>query len=369
MQNISFGAIESLNDKRTITADMLDQASGIDTPNSCEILLNFHTVDDLCNQRQLGVCTACATRMACEDAFAVARAVELGYKQSFRISEYWLYLIGKVGVDGNLAEGSSALTMLKAANNTGCPKKSIEAQFPLKVDGSYADFIADFKNSYGGKIPQAVLDDAGLNKIAGYYKVTVDPVSIAKEIVKGKLVIARFTVGDNTYTDLKGHATWDKSVLSPLKAPTRIDGGHLWCICGYRELDAAQIFKIVNSWSEQWCDKGYIDFEFNTQKPYFTEAWCIGDIPAEKLEELKRYDFKNDLKLGMTHPDVKLMQKFLNENGYPVSFSGAGSKGKETEYFGTLTQAALIKFQISKSINPHIGYFGKITRGIVNAIK
>lgn len=369
MQEISFGAIASLNDKRTITSEMLDKAEAL-PPISKEILLDYDSVKDLSNQRQLGVCTGCGTRMGCEQAYAIARAVELGYRYSFRISDYWLYLIGKVTVDGNLTEGSSALTMLKAANKVGCPSQDIFNKYPLAVNGSYADFIAHFKQTYGGKIPQEVLDDAGKYKIPGYYRVNIDPISIAREINKGKLLISRFTVGDNTYTDLKGHATWDKAVLSPLKAPTRIDGGHLWCITGYKGLDENQVCKIVNSWSEEWCDKGYIDFVFKVHAhTFFTEAWAIGDIPLEILEEKKRDDFKVDLKYGMTHPDVKRLQEFLNTHGYYVATHGDGSIGKETDYFGRLTQSALIKFQISKNIHPHIGYFGKITRGIINSIK
>ena len=369
MQEFSFGAKESLNDNRTITSDMLDMAGGL-PPEQGEILLNYPTVHDLSNQRQLGVCTACATRMACEDAFAVSKAVEQGYKQSFRISEYWLYLMGKLFVDGNLNEGSSSFSMLKTANKYGCPSTSIEFAYPLKTDGSYAQFIADFNRTYGGKIPQAVLDDASMNKIPGYYKVAVDPVAIAREITKGKLVIARFVVGDNTYRDIYGNTSWSASALSPLRAPKYIDGGHLWCITGYKGLDTNQVCKIVNSWSRLWCDNGYIEFVFKTQVPnYFTEAWAVGDVPAELIEEKKKNDFKVNLKKGMTHPDVKKLQVFLNENGFTVAKTGAGSKGNETDFFGTLTQNAVIRFQIARKINPAVGYFGPITRGVVNAIK
>ena len=369
MQNISFGALASLNDKRTITADMLDKAEAL-PPLAREILLDYQTAIKLYNQQQIGECTACGTGKACEHAYAVARAVELGYKKSFRISDYWLYLIGKVTVDGNLVEGSSALTMLKAANKVGCPSQEMFDKYPLRVNGSYAEFVAHFKQTYGGRIPQEILDDAAKYRIPGYYKVEVDPISIAREINKDKLVICRFTVGNNTYTDLQGHATWNKDVLSPLKAPTRIDGGHLWCITGYKGLDENQVCRIVNSWSEEWCDNGYIDFVFKVHAPkYFTEAWAIGDIPSEILEEKKRDDFKVDLKKGMDHPDVKRLQEFLNAHGFPVASTGAGSPGKETTSFGTLTQNALIKFQLNKKIKPSIGYFGSITRGIVNGIK
>lgn len=366
---LSFGSIESIKDKRTITSDDIAMVDATLPPEEFEILLNYPRVRQLSNQRKLGICTACATRVAVEDAFAVAKAIEGGSKESIRINEYWLYLMGKTLVDGNLTEGSSALTMLKTANKYGVLSLEETADYPLNESGSYAQFISDFKKVYGGKIPQKLLDLALKRKIEGYYKVNVDPVSIAKEISKGKPVIARFVVGDNTYKDIKGNVSWNAKDLSPLRPPRQIDGGHLWCITGYKGLTEKQEGKIINSWSNFWCEDGYIRFIFETQKPYFTEAWCVGAVPKQLVEERKVNDFKVDLQLGVTHSDVKKLQVFLNNNGFTISPIGKGSKGKETDYFGKLTQLALIRFQLKYNIKPARGYFGKVTRGIVNAIK
>lgn len=43
--------------------------------------------------------------------------------------------------------------------------------------------------------------------------------------------------------------------------------------------------------------------------------------------------------------DVKTLQKYLNTHGYNVAFIGPGSLNNETEYFGPLTHAAVIRFQ------------------------
>jgi len=77
--------------------------------------------------------------------------------------------------------------------------------------------------------------------------------------------------------------------------------------------------------------------------------------------------FTTDLELNTVHPDVLLLQQFLNNNGYIVSPFGAGSIGNETNTFGPATQAALIKFQQANNISPSVGYFGSVTREVVNA--
>ncbi len=77
------------------------------------------------------------------------------------------------------------------------------------------------------------------------------------------------------------------------------------------------------------------------------------------------YRFTQDLDIGSTGEDVYQLQKYLNQNGFIVASSGAGSPGNESRYFGSATQAALIKFQTQYNI-PNSGYFGPITREAIN---
>lgn len=85
--------------------------------------------------------------------------------------------------------------------------------------------------------------------------------------------------------------------------------------------------------------------------------------------------FTNNLRMGMTNPQVRLMQKALNQNGFVVSVSGAGSVGNETSYFGSLTREALKKFQCAKQIvcdgnegTTGFGRVGPMTRAALNTI-
>jgi hypothetical protein len=58
----------------------------------------------------------------------------------------------------------------------------------------------------------------------------------------------------------------------------------------------------------------------------------------------------------------------LNTHGFVVAPNGAGSPGNETTFFGPATQRTLIKFQTANNIRPAAGYFGVLTRGIVNGM-
>jgi Putative peptidoglycan binding domain len=101
-----------------------------------------------------------------------------------------------------------------------------------------------------------------------------------------------------------------------------------------------------------------------------------GSLPALNVP-VSLYKFTRNLKLLMTGNDVKELQKYLNKNGFPVAFTGAGSVGNETTKFGALTKAALIKFQ--EYYNNQVlvpagvmdgrgtGYLGPFTRKIINA--
>lgn len=72
--------------------------------------------------------------------------------------------------------------------------------------------------------------------------------------------------------------------------------------------------------------------------------------------------FSRDLEMGMRGTDVLELQKFLNTNGFFIAETGDGSPGNETQYFGSLTRAALAKYQTSKGIAPAAGYLGPKTR-------
>ncbi|RJQ35304.1 hypothetical protein C4566_01005 [Candidatus Parcubacteria bacterium] len=78
------------------------------------------------------------------------------------------------------------------------------------------------------------------------------------------------------------------------------------------------------------------------------------------------YHFMRDLDLGSEGEDVRALQIYLNQSGFYVATSGAGSPGNESTYFGPATQDALARFQRANNISPAAGFFGVITRTFVN---
>lgn len=86
--------------------------------------------------------------------------------------------------------------------------------------------------------------------------------------------------------------------------------------------------------------------------------------------------FTKDLALTMTDVEVKMLQVFLNAQGFKLADSGFGSKGNETQYFGPRTFTALVKFQEryrTEILEPlglkhGTGFFGEKTRTFVNSL-
>ncbi len=72
---------------------------------------------------------------------------------------------------------------------------------------------------------------------------------------------------------------------------------------------------------------------------------------------------------GISGYDVHALQVYLNAHGYTVATSGVGSSGHETNYFGSATNAAVIRFQIAhgiKPISPSVGLVGPQTRAALS---
>lgn len=89
------------------------------------------------------------------------------------------------------------------------------------------------------------------------------------------------------------------------------------------------------------------------------------------------FTWSTSLTKGSTGADVLALQKFLNsDSATTIASSGVGSAGSETDYFGSLTSAAVVKFQnkyASEVLTPvglsaGTGYFGSSSRAKANSL-
>ena len=78
--------------------------------------------------------------------------------------------------------------------------------------------------------------------------------------------------------------------------------------------------------------------------------------------------FGQDLFLGVQSPEVLCLQKFLNISGFTVASDGAGSPGRETDYYGPRTMRAVAQWQSLMGVAPTHGFFGPRSRAAYRAL-
>lgn len=333
MDIITFGAVESAKDPRQIKSAMLADKSDI-LPEKAIIKLDYFPVNRRFDQFRIGVCTSCATDMSSQEKFSDGEELDF----------WWNYVMQKFFYDdpqhGFHFEGSSALTALKTRHRYGCTSSKVGKKYPLKIDGSYDEFWKSFLTVYNGMIPQEVLDDAAKRKIPGYAQIEVDPIDIAKNISAGRTVIIRMSVGENFYRDKNGKYSMKASDLLPLRAPKKVESGHLMVLNEYNGLTMVQEISGPNSWGTRWCNDnkkngpGYFNFILETQLPFFTEAWVI-------LDEAPKFKFTKTLREGMEDPEVVMLQLHLEKQGLLDM-----PKNVKYGYFGKLTKEAVKLYQL-----------------------
>ena len=128
------------------------------------------------------------------------------------------------------------------------------------------------------------------------------------------------------------------------------------------------------------------DGQYTIYVKFYNKQGTSSDVVVQKItlltgkqplnnDETKNNNgtFVKDLKLGIKDDQVKTLQQFLNQNGFNIAKSGVGSTGKETNFFGSLTSKALIKFQEANKnkvvgLIGERGYLGPLTRELINSI-
>lgn len=206
-------------------------------------------------------------------------------------------------------------------------------------------------------ISQEAKTDAAKRKIGAYgFASDLSFDGLKQYIFDHGAIIILMRVTSRFWTDAKGKTSWkEKDILplAPASAEWPVVSGHFVVAHSY---DEENIY-FLNSFGPDWGRKGHGYFGANY-------VGLINDASA-----FVPVAFERDLFFGLQHPDVKLLQQFFNKTPQTkIATKGPGSPGQETEYFGSLTRNAAIRFQTMKGINPNAGYVGPVTRAFINSL-
>ena len=118
-------------------------------------------------------------------------------------------------------------------------------------------------------------------------------------------------------------------------------------------------------------------FRTNTTRSSTAQVTSGGQVAASTTKPVCADTFTKNFRVGMSHDEVKIVQRFLNaQTDTVVALSGEQSKGKETVSFNALTVAAVKKFQqkysgeiLAPVSEPQpTGFWGPFTRKKANEL-
>lgn len=348
MQNS--GGIQSPHDERDFKLEIIAGASLPETLPE-QVMIDISQLP-VWHQRKIGACVGHAwakSQQKCE-LVETSKVIPL--------SARFLYAIAKCK-DGYNGEGTYPRLVGQILKDYGC---ATEATCPNDTTLDHETYVFNRDIS---KIPYSALLEAPKYGIAGYAFSNITEQGLKQAIYyaqsKNQGIVMLLRVGDSFWTDVNGNVTWDKNKILPLRAPNAVTSGHEVYPCGYEYINGRLAIHFLNSWSKDWGDNGTGWFYFDEWKDYITEVMTSidkVDVPTNT--------FTKNLSLGMSDPQIKLLQQFLNIHGFTVAQTGAGSKGNETNFFGQLTFNAVKKFQTANNI-PNTGFVGVLTRQALNS--
>jgi hypothetical protein len=213
----------------------------------------------------------------------------------------------------------------------------------------------------------AINRDAGVRKTGGYAFVAPTAQEMARAIYENGVATVTLPVGD-----------WAEEVVRPEPFTGEY---HRVLIYGYSKHNGDYTFFFRNSWGKRWGGKGDGAFSYKDYTGKIYDVQVYTDIPNVVLEEYKEkakpeYIITRSLDKGDWNEQVKTLQKRLNQLGYILAETGAGSPGNETSYYGNLTEKAVKRFQCGQGIicwgTPWLTGYGRVgprTRKALNSAK
>ena len=208
-------------------------------------------------------------------------------------------------------------------------------------------------------------------KIKGYNRLTkggneyeVDLLAIKQNVAQGAPVVIGMMVGGSFMQAMQGRETW---------IPSKSDynqqgfGGHAMCVIGYDDYKEGGAFQIMNSWGENWGNKGvayvrYKDFDFFTKEAY--GLYPMGDaskVTSSQLQAKIGLVVNNDrsyISLGRKSAEVFTTTQSLKK-GTKFKMEITNSNACYTYIFGQETDgSSYVLFPYTKKHSPYCGITG-----------
>lgn len=205
-------------------------------------------------------------------------------------------------------------------------------------DAGYDDTTLPESSYRGLAITPSMIAEANMYRFGGFAFPAINVNAFKQALLDGKIIHVTVAIDWST---IEADGT--------LHAPITIDGYHEVAVYW----DQNQHFSCANWWGY---DLYIPEAELNK---IVIDAIVFAEIPEDLKLRAKQmtYVFQTDLKIGVTSPAVAQLQARLTQYGL--------FNHSITNYFGTVTQEAVIAYQKMKGISP-TGNFGPLTRASMN---
>ncbi|MBL7744676.1 MAG: peptidase C1A papain [Chitinophagaceae bacterium] len=283
------------------------------------------------DQGQQGSCVAWSSAYAAQTILRAAATHE--DPASIRFSPSYLY--NQIKLDG--CQGSYIQRAMEAMQKNGGVPLS---EYP------YSDQDCD-------RMPSSSdVSEGRQNTIHGFTRLTsgdnINAISVRavkEHLAKDAPVVIGMMVGQSFMQDMKGRELWQPQGMDASQIGM---GGHAMCVIGYDDRKFGGAFQIMNSWTEDWGDKGIAWVRYGDFKSYVKEAYGIdplpkrsnvANIPLECTIGLVRNDDKQYIQLRSAgantfqttspiKPGTRFKMEIENKTECYIYIFGAESDGK-----------------------------------------